>query len=249
MRRLREWFRGLRSLEQAETDPAGLRRPLVRFSPADIWRLQDAVEGTIIVSATGGGKTSGSGATIAKSLLLAGCGGLVLTAKVDEADLWKKYCRETGRELVVFSPTGDRTWNFLDYELRHGTGGAGLTENLVQVFCNVIEVLERSSGGGQDFWQRATRQVLRNAITLAVVSRGTLTIDLLHEIITSSPSSPEELACQAWQKSSACMACVREGEQKQKTADQERDFQIAVKFFLREFATLNPRTRSCITAT
>jgi len=45
------------------------------------------------------------------------------------------------------------------------------------------------------------------------------------------------------------MACIREGEQKVKTPDEAHDFKITVSFFLKEFAVLNPRTRSCITST
>src|SRR5258706_722042 len=93
---------------------ADLRQPLFYLSPTDPFRLQDAVEGCIIFGATGSGKTSGSGETIAKSLLRNGCGGLVLTAKSSEAPLWERYCRETGRELIVFSPSSGRTFNFLD---------------------------------------------------------------------------------------------------------------------------------------
>jgi hypothetical protein len=228
-----------------------LRRPLIHLSPKDPWRLQDAVEGSIIFGATGSGKTSGSGETIAKSLLRAGCGGLVLTAKGDEAKLWERYCRETGRELIVFSPASGHTFNFMEYEQKRSGAGAGLTENLVMLFCTVLEVAERSGGTGSapDYWQRAVRQLLRNTIDLAQVARGTVTVDLLHSIVTTSPQSPEELESEDWQQSSTCMACIRDGEQKAKTPEESHDFAIAVAYFLKEFAALNPRTRSCIVST
>ena len=228
-----------------------MRQSLMDLTPSDPWRLQDAAEGTIIFGATGSGKTSGSGETIAKSLLAAGMGGLVLTAKTGEAELWQRYCREMGRDLVVFSPASGRTFNFLDYELQRPGSGAGLTENLVMLFCSVLEVAERSSGGngGADYWQRAVRQLLRNTIDLAVISRGTASIDLLHNIVVTSPASPEELTSTEWQASSTCMACIREGEQKAKTSEETHDFEIAASFFLKEFATLNSRTRSCVTST
>jgi type IV secretory pathway TraG/TraD family ATPase VirD4 len=240
-----------RRQENPATDRLDMRQPLVDLSPVDSWRMADSVEGTIIVGSTGSGKTSGSGETIAKSLLSAGCGGLVLTAKIDERQLWERYCRETGRELIVFSPSSGRTFNFLEYELRRGGEGAGITENLVQLFCAVLEVAERRSGGGNgaDYWQRAVRQLLRNAIDLALVSRGLLSVDLLHTIITSAPQSPEELSSPEWQESSTCMACIREGEAKAKTPEEAHDFGISASFFLKEFATLNPRTRSCIVST
>lgn len=224
---------------------------LLYFSPKDSWTLHDAVEGCIIFGATGSGKTSGSGETIAKSFLRAGCGGLVLTAKKDEAQLWTRYCRETGRSLVVFSPASGRLFNFLQYECHRAGGGAGLTENLVMLFCSVLEVAERCDGGSTsaDYWQRAVKQLLRNTIDLALISRGTISIDLLHNIVISSPANPDELALPEWQESSTCMACIRDGEAKEKTPEQTHDFGIAVAYFLKEFATLNPRTRSCIVST
>src|SRR5687767_4369623 len=100
MRRIFDWFKS--EDLAAACDPIGLRQGLVNLSPVDCWRLQDAAEGAIIFGATGSGKTTGSGEAIAKSFLRAGCGGLVLTAKVDEAKLWERYCRETGREFIVF---------------------------------------------------------------------------------------------------------------------------------------------------
>src|SRR4051794_6107105 len=107
-----------------------LNAPLIHFSKNDAWTINDATQGTSIMGATGGGKTSGSGATIAKAFLRAGLGGLVMCAKPEERELWEQYARETGRlsSIVVFSPTGyrhneqgekvEKQWrfNFLDYE-------------------------------------------------------------------------------------------------------------------------------------
>src|SRR5437762_1717394 len=102
MIRLFNWLAGHIPHAGPVSHHVDLCEPLVNFTSSDPWRQQDAVEGTIIFGATGSGKTSGSGETIAKSLLNAGCGGLVLSAKIDEAKLWERYCRETGRELIIF---------------------------------------------------------------------------------------------------------------------------------------------------
>jgi len=56
------------------------------------------VQGVQIFGTTGSGKSSGSGAFLAKSYLTAGFGGLILTVKIDEKEHWQKYCQETGRE-------------------------------------------------------------------------------------------------------------------------------------------------------
>ena len=86
----------------------------------DTWTIRDACEGVQIFGAIGSGKTSGSGAAIAKAFLNSGFGGLVLCAKPEERQLWQQYARETGREahLFIFSPDHAWRFNFLDYELR-----------------------------------------------------------------------------------------------------------------------------------
>src|SRR4051794_32221301 len=87
-----------------------LDMPLLTFSKTDAWTINDATQGVSIMGATGSGKTSGSGAAVAKAFLHAGFGGLVMCAKPEERRLWEQYARETGRlqSLVVFSPNGYR---------------------------------------------------------------------------------------------------------------------------------------------
>ncbi len=72
-------------------------------SAKDALTLADAKTGVLITGQTGKGKTSGPGTMLAKAYLRAGFGGLVLCAKIDEADLWRKYLRETGREATASS--------------------------------------------------------------------------------------------------------------------------------------------------
>ncbi len=227
-----------------------LDQPLIHFSPLDVWRIKDAFEGCQVFGATGSGKTTGSGQAIAKSFLSAGFGGLVLTAKPDERSLWERYCRETGRDdsLIVFSPGNHWKFNFLDYEFRRPGAGAGLTQNLVTLFSTVVEVAERSQGGGaaQDYWQRTLKQLMRNAIDLAAIGRGKVSLDLLYDIVSTAPSSPEEVVSDSWQESSVCMGCIRDGEAAKKSPLQAHDFELTAKYWLKEFAALAPKTRSII---
>lgn len=50
-------------------DLFSLDRPLIQFSPADVWTVRDACEGVQVFGGIGSGKISGSGAAIAKSFL------------------------------------------------------------------------------------------------------------------------------------------------------------------------------------
>jgi type IV secretory pathway TraG/TraD family ATPase VirD4 len=163
---------------------------------------------------------------------------------------YRRYCRETNRSdsLIIFSPEERWRFNFLNYEFSRPGAGAGLTENLVRLFSSVMAVAERSSGrqATQDFWERTTKQLLRNCFDLVTIARGRLMLQEIYDVIVSAPSTPEEVTSEAWQNSSVCWQCIREGEPKQKTACQENDFALAVKYFLREFPALSQRTRSII---
>jgi len=76
-----------RSKQGIEIGVFDLERALTHFSGADAWTIRDACEGCQIFGVTGSGKTSGSGAALARAFLRAGFGGLALTAKPDEREL------------------------------------------------------------------------------------------------------------------------------------------------------------------
>ena len=101
--------------------------------------IRHACEGVQIFGGIGSGKTSGSGAALAKSFLRAGFGGLVLCAKKDELETWQRYARETNREqsVLVFDASGEWRFPFLQYEVSRQGEGAGYTENLVRLFTTV----------------------------------------------------------------------------------------------------------------
>ena len=96
----------------------------------DVWSVDDVLRGVMILGGTGSGKTTGSGAFIASTLLALGCGGLVVCVKGEERALWERYAEEMGRseDLIVFGFDRGYGFNFLEYELNRAGPGAGLTE-------------------------------------------------------------------------------------------------------------------------
>ena len=228
-----------------------LDRPLLYLGPNDPWRIRDACEGTAILGGTGSGKSSGSGRAIAESFCRAGMGGVVLTAKNDEVELWRSYCRRTNRlkSLIVFGPDQPHRFNFLNYELSRPGAGAGHTENLVRLFTTVMEAANRQRGQGgsnQDFWERTTKQLLRNCIDLVAIARGRLMLQEIYDALVSAPTSLEEFESAPWRNSSFCWRCIREGEAKHKNARQAHDFTHAAKYWTHEFPGISSRTRSII---
>ena len=160
---------------RTKIDPFDLDHTLLYFSSdkRDRWTVRDACEGTQVFGATGSGKTSGSGRAIAHAFLRNGYGGLVLTAKPDEADLWRSYCEECGREddLIVMQPGGRWKTNILDYEFSRcdqGGRGRGLADNIASLFSTVLELGRpgKSQSNSDPFWTDAVHDLVANAVEL-----------------------------------------------------------------------------------
>ena len=223
--------------------------PLLGFGNENTWTLQDAFEGTFILGAIGSGKTSGSGRTLAHAFLERGFGGLVLTVKEDERELWQHYARQTGREhhLCIVQPRSPWHFNFLDYELWRPELGAGLIENLVDLFYTAVHSNGSESLRIQlaDFWEDAGKQLVRNAFRILQHSRERLSLKEARKLMAQAPSSRRELEQGEWKQKDfgrwlqTAMATVR-------GTPQESVIEEATRYWLDEFPRLSDRTRSCI---
>jgi len=233
-----------------------LSAPILSWSREDLWTIRDALAGTLVLGATGAGKSSGSGALIATSMLSAGFGGLVLVAKPDERALWERYCCEAGRadDLVVFRPGSGLCFNPLDHELQHGGADAGLTENIVQLFAAIMEVAERGAAGGggredEGYWRRACRQLLRNVVDLLAIAKGRVSIPDIYKVVVSAATSFEQLRSEQWRAESYCYQLLREADRQPKSDARRRDFQMVTDYLCLEFPGLSDKTRSVVVST
>lgn len=177
-----------------------LDKTLISFSAdkQSDWTIREAVEGVQIFGGIGSGKTSGSGRMIALKYLLNDFGGLVLTAKADEKDLWIDYCGETNRldDLIIVEPGGKHFFNFLQYESDYKIGGMLITENIVQVLKTVIQSSEEKSSGKSDdpFWETALDMLIFNVIDLCQLAYGSLSIEQIYDIVQTAPKNETNLA-------------------------------------------------------
>lgn len=225
---------------------------IYRFNEVEEFRVRDACEGVQIFGGIGSGKSSGSGAALAKSYLRAGFGGLVLCAKKDECDTWLRYAKETNRadNIIVFDASGEWRFPFLQYEVSRDGEGAGYTENLVRLFTTVHEVMERGKGGsgGDPYWQRAMEQLLRNAIDICMMARGEVSVPLLYDLINSLPRTTEQRDSQQWRDKSLCWKLLSECRERFKHLDEweRHDVLSCINFVLEEFVHISPKTRSGI---
>lgn len=223
---------------------------LYHFNDSEPFTIRQACEGIQVFGGIGSGKTSGSGAALAKAYLKAGFGGLVLCAKKDELDTWQRYIKETGRtgSSLIFDASGLFRFPFLQYEISREGEGAGYTENLVRLFTTVHEAMEQGkSGGGSDpYWMRAMQQLMRNAIDLCMIARNEVSVPMLHEVITGAPVSPDQVQNEKWQSNSLCWKLLMEGHAKELTQWEQFDFDSTASFWLKEFPSLAEETRSSI---
>ena len=227
---------------------------LYRFNKTEPFTIREACEGVQIFGGIGSGKTSGSGAALARSYLKAGFGGLVLCAKKDELDTWKRYAEQTGRtdRLIIFDASGEWRFPFLQYEINRKGEGAGYTENMVRLFTTVYEAMERGKGGsgGDPYWTRAMQQLMRNAIDLCMLSRGQVSTPMLAKVVASAPRNPVERDSAEWRKDSLCWKLLFEANEKSNSKQLDKwesyDFDATILYWMEEFCLLAPKTRSGI---
>jgi len=246
------WRKNKSSNINRSDNPHSLDYPILWWTQQDDWTVRDACEGTFILGSIGSGKTSGSGSFIAKSFISAGYGGLVLTVKKDELDVWKKYCQFTGvplDNLITMCPENKWHFNFLDYELSRTSRGGGFTQNLVSLFYEIMDAFDKGNGSTSardPYWERAAKELLANSIELIRLSGEKLTIGLLDEIILSAPMSLEIIHSKDWQKFSTCFRLINESQIKH---GYEGDANETFKYWLNRFPTLAEKTRSVVVST
>lgn len=250
----------LQRLLRGESAPGAdyLDTPLLRLSKADTFTIRDACEGVQIFGGIGSGKTSGSGAALARAFLLAGFGGLVCCAKSEERALWEQYARETGREasLTIIRPgeQGEEApwrFNFLEYELRRAGAGGGLSENVVNLLTQVVEIVQGRQGTESDggFWTRSANALLRNAVDLLALAAEPLTLQNICRVILDAPETRQQSFDAKWQKRAYTFGCLRHADEQPKSSRELNDYAQVVQYWLEEYPGIPDRTRGSINAT
>jgi hypothetical protein len=226
---------------------------LLTFGAAgDVWTLRDACEGVFVLGATGSGKSTGSGRALARAFLANGFGGLILTVKPDECQQWEAMARAMGREqqLCVIRPGAPYHLNFLDYESRRPGGGAGLIENLVNLFHSIIDV--RAHGMGdvreQNFWTLSGKQLIRNTFRILKPATSRLSLADAARLITESPKRTSRKPDAPVVKGPHFTAWMERALHAAKGTSQERVMEECRRYWEEEFLDLAPDTRSCIVA-
>lgn len=223
--------------------------PLLDFGGKVSWTLRDAFEGTLITGATGSGKTSGSGRTIATSMLQMGFGGLVLTAKEDEADLWLRYAEQTGRreQLCIVRPGGAYRFNFLDYQTRLQQEHGGSVENVVELFHSVLDAFARTRRRADSFWANSAKQLLRNLVRIFRGAQEGLNLRTLRRFLAEMPRDAKASKSEIWKATPVfgkLIAAAKRKRERPPTSDVGLD--EAIDYFTADLPSLYHETRSII---
>lgn len=225
---------------------------LLNLSQHDAWTLDDAYMGTFICGGTGSGKSSGSGRTIAHAFLRAGFGGLVLCAKPEEAKVWQRYCKATGRgnSLIILGGDSPHRFNFLEYELARLDGGMNKTPFALEALLKIYEAMQTYDGvkGDESFWRNSVRLILSHSIDSLYAAYGRLRFTELMDFINSTANSREEFNNEEWRAESFHYLTLQKAGKDAVKPINFRDYTAVISYF-RSFAELDKKTKSNIIAT
>lgn len=174
---------------------ADLETPLLEFGN-ERWSTRAASEATAIFGSPGSGKSSGPAKALARAYLSAGMGGLILCAKIGEADVWRGYAAECGRQddLIVIDESARERFNILNYAAAT-IGRPGFERNLVSLMEKLAEaarVADDKSGGGDKegrFYYDTASRWLSSAFPLLLLAYGSVSMKQLYEMVSSAPGS------------------------------------------------------------
>ena len=172
----------------------------------DSFTLRDAVRGVFVTGAIGSGKSSGIGDFVAHKYITAGFGGIVLCAKVGEADEWRIRAKLAGAEdrFVFFSKDDIYRFNPLMYEMSRTDEGGKSTEAMVDLFMRLSRLGSRMRGGSgsgskDPFWDLVLERLVKAMLDILKLSGEPLTVNnmvrLLRAMLQEAGYNKFEIYC------------------------------------------------------
>lgn len=235
---------------------ASLSTPILQLSGhrKDFLSLNSLTTGVHITGSSGSGKTT-IAAGLALAMLNAGYGGIVLSAKPGEYQLWQKYAHMTGRsdDLIRFAPNTLFRFNFLDYAIAasKARGEGMITMNIVSLLMKVVEAAQRGNemrgqGAEQPFWRLAPQAMLDNAIAVIYAAYGTLRLSDIVNFILTVPRNDMEQGSEAFRDKSFHMKTMRKMVDDPTHKLSNHDVDMLMNYWKFDFGRLDEKTRSNI---
>lgn len=185
-----------------------LEQVLLNLTPWDVVTARSACEGILITGSPGSGKSSTAFKKIALSFLRSGYGGLVLSSKREEPELWMEYAWLAGRQndIIRLSPEGDECFDPLFHVFNMPGRGAGDVESVISGINTLLAIGHPNSGSGSAdrFWELETERTMRATIKAMHIAREPISIVTMNDFIQSLPTEKDQHKTQEWQSTSYC---------------------------------------------
>lgn len=229
---------------------AALDTPMLWLTPKDSLTIRDLVSGVHITGGNGSGKTSASGAHLARAFLKSGFGGLVLCAKHDEQATWERYARETGREkhLIVVTEDGPWRFNFLQYELARKASLTNRIENVLSLLLNVMAQTGQKGGGDTEYWYGQAERLLGSALGILAAARPRFTFAELNRFIFQAPTERSVIEAPGWPDHPFAKV-LAEARAAYAAEGKEADYEVLETYWLGNFVGMPEGTRGSIVTT
>jgi hypothetical protein len=229
-----------------------LDTPVVAFTPVDSATLRNTCEGTLVLGAPGSGKSTTVGRQYAKGFLsIPTMGGLVMVAKAEEVDIWKRYARECGREedLIIFNAESGHSFDPMHYEWTRAGRGAGDLESVLDFFSTLTSIGKQETGHGHDpFWENGATALRRNVIKMIDLAGDPVSITNIDRAIKSLPAEPGQHETAEWQAKSYAAGLIKAIEHRRETLNKEQweDLDNVAEFAFDKWPAMDPRTRGSL---
>lgn len=226
-----------------------LSKTLFSWNEHEHFRLADAVCGIQAWGATGSGKTAGLMATTIKSYMHHGFGICCLTVKPEDAQAYLAYAKDAGRldDVILLGPSHPATFNFMKEVAQ---GGAGMVGNLTALITAISGMAlgggEHSDREGGSFWIKMDQRLITACAQLLVLAGEPVTTINLERLVTSMPTSREQVGDPVWAGRSYLHCCLQMAEARIVSPDDREDVQRLADYFLLSMAELSEKTRSTV---
>jgi len=197
-----------------------------------------------LCGATGVGKTSVLRLLLAAFIEWVAPGAIHGCVKADEADwICDIVTQSRMKNRLLRLVPGQFTFNVAAYVC--GLQG-GSPASLARYLIRLSEQLKRQKGpdGGESFWKGLFFDFLHFSCIIAWIAKGkAMTLEHVHQIITSSPSSAQDATSPEFLKSH-CWLMLKEAERNAKTPAEQRSLDRGAEFFLSIQIGLGSKARS-----
>lgn len=225
-----------------------LDTPLLRWSQSDLFTIRDLLNGGVAITGrAGSGKTSSSGKQIGEAIVShRNSGGLILAAKPEDCDMWRRIFVKAGRkdDLLVFSPDSPLRFNILGYVFGMGGHTRDVTR-CITVIGESLRSADTKGGENGDFWEREQDRMIYNAVEVVKLATGTVSAPDIQRFISTAANNAAQITTPEWQ-AGFCNQCMATAFNKTKTAIEAHDYQLATDYWLGEFPNMADKTRSSI---